>query len=250
MEKIWSKSGENEFLGGLKNNLKRQEDKNDTNPDWKRFNDKKQSVIKKLNEQESTNWDRVALISTLYPHAQTKSVKTSIDKLTYKELSRVERFLSKKESDPVHDSNFVSLIPDDMSSKISAATSKLWNIVREYTLATASYFEPLGPWGQKIARKLERFSMWRTNVMGTVVQFEHGMKAELKKHHLTLAEVNEHIQIMRDPKYKSQENSKKHQAFLKKIEGIEKTAATKFTPALSLKEWLISSYDNFFFGFN
>mgnify|MGYP003643256913 FL=1 len=93
----------------------------------------------------------------------------------------------------------------------------LWNIVREYTLATSSYFEPLGPWGQKISRKLERFSMWRTNVMGTVVQFEHGMKAELKKHHLTLPEVNENIQIMRDPKYKSQENSKKHQAFLKKI---------------------------------
>ena len=82
--------------------------------------------------------------------------------------------------------------------------------------------------------------------MGTVVQFEHGMKAELKKHHLTLAEVNEHIQIMRDPKYKSQENSKKHQAFLKKIEGIVKRPATKFTPELSLKGWLINSYDNFF----
>ena len=246
MEKIWSKSGENEFLGGLKNNLKRQEDRIDTNPDWQRFNNKKQSVITKLNEQESTNWDRVALISTLYPHSQTKSVKNSINKLTYKELSRVERFLSKKESDPVHDNNIVSLIPDDMSSKISAATSKLWNIVREYTLATASYFEPLGPWGQKISRKLERFSMWRTNVMGTVVQFEHGMKAELKKHHLTLPEVNENIQIMRDPKYKSQENSKKHQAFLKKIDGIEKTSATKFTPALSLKEWINKSYDNFY----
>ena len=246
MEKIWSKSGENEFLGGLKNNLKRQEDRIDTNPDWKRFNDKKQSIIKKLNEQESTNWDRVALISTLYPHAKTKSVKNSIDKLTYKELSRVESFLSKRESDPVHDSNFVSLIPDDMSSKINVATSKLWNIVREYTLATASYFEPLGPWGKKISRKLERFSMWRTNVMGTVVQFEHGMKAELQKHHLTLPEVNEHIQIMRDPKYKSQENSKKHQAFLKKIDGIVKRPATKFTPELSLKEWIINSYDGFF----
>lgn len=246
MEKIWSKSGENEFLGGLKNNLKRQEDKIDTNPDWKRFNDKKQSIIKKLNEHESTNWDRVALISTLYPHAQTKSVKTSIDKLTYKELSRVERFLSKKESDPVHDNNIVSLMPDNMSSKISAAKSKLWNIVREYTLATSSYFEPLGPWGKKIARKLERFSMWRTNVMGTVVQFEHGMKAKLKKHNLTLPEVNENIQIMRDPKYKSQENSKKHQAFLKKIDGVVKRPATKFTPELSLKEWIVNSYDGFF----
>ena len=249
MSKIWSDSKTGtEFLQGFTNNLKRQADKIDLNPDWKRFNDKKQQLKKSFKQEDMSNWEQISLVSTLYPQSKTRSIGKTLDKLTYSEIARVERFLNKRESDPVYDNNIVSLLPDNMSSKASLLGNKLWNVAREYSLSTAAYFEPLGYTGQKIARKLEQFSMWRSNAMGSVVSFEKGMNNFLKNHGVKggLSEVNEHIQIMRDPKYANLRNSKKHQDFLKKIEGIEVQPATKVTPAVTLEDWILSSYDNFF----
>ena len=249
-EREWSsaESSSAEFLNRHLSHLKNSASKYDINPDWKRFNDKKQQLKKSFKQEEMSNWEQISLVSTLYPQAKTRSIGKTLDKLTYSEISRVERFLNKRESDPVYDNNIVSLLPDNMSSKASLLGNKLWNVAREYSLSTAAYFEPLGYIGQKIARKLEQFSMWRSNAMGSVVSFEKGMNSFLKNHGVKggLSEVNEHIQIMRDPKYANLKNSKKHQDFLKKIEGIEVQPATKVTPAVTLEKWILSSYDNFF----
>ena len=246
MEKIWSEPGANKFLKGLKDNYKRQIDNVSVNKDWQRFNNKKQQIKKSFKEQGLSNWEQVAFVSTLYPQSKTKSIGATLDKLTQSEINRVERFINKKESQPVYDSNIVSLMPDDMSSKASLIGNRMWNAVREYTLATAAYFEPLGDTGKRISRKLEQFSMWRANTMGTVVNFEKGMNAKLKEYGLNLTEVNEHIQIMRDPKYETLRDSRKYKKFLEKIEGVEVAPATKVTPAVSLKDYIIKSYDNFF----
>ena len=247
-EREWSsaESSSAEFLNRHLSHLKNSASKYDINPDWQRFNNKKQQIKKSFKEQGLSNWEQIAFVSTLYPQSKTKSIGATLDKLTQSELNRVERFINKKESQPVYDSNIVSLMPDDMSSKASLIGNRMWNAVREYTLATAAYFEPLGHTGKRIARKLEQFSMWRANTMGTVVNFEKGMNAKLKEYGLNLTEVNEHIQIMRDPKYESLRDSRKYKKFLEKIEGVEVKPATKITPAKSLKEWIIESYDNFF----
>ena len=163
-----------------------------------------------------------------------------------RELSRVERFISDSESRLIHENNVLTLVPDTLPAKSSLLYHRLRNVTREYLLSTAAIFEPLGWAGQKIARKLEQFSMWRTNAMGSIVFFEKGMNTYLEKHGLTLAEVNEHVQIMRDRKYEKQRESKEHKEFLEKIQAIEVAPKTAMTEAKTLEDWIMTSYENFF----
>ena len=245
MNKIWSdpKTG-NKFLTELSNNNLRKSNKIKNNPEWSNFNSKKKQIYKKMKEDKISNFEQVSLLETLYPQVKGgKNFEQAANKLTYSELSRVERFVNKRESDTVYDYNLATLVPDDLKTR-----NRFYDKFREYTLSTAAFFEPLGYTGQKIAKKLEQFSMWRTNVMGTVVTFEKNMNSELRKHGIYggLSEVNEHIQIMRDPKYAGQRNSKKHKDFLKKLEGIEVIKGTKFTSPENLEQWIMNRYDDFF----
>ena len=237
---------EDQIIGEAIPKVIKKKDKTNANPDWVRFNHKKQNLLKKLTDDNYTPWEKIALITTLYPKSKTRSISKSIDKLTYKELSRLERFVNKKESKVIYDSNLVTLVPEGMSRYASEAGNKLWNVARELGLSTSAYFEPLGSVGKKISRKLEQFSMWRADVMGSVVLFEKKMNKELKKHGFTLADINKHVQIMRDNKYEKQRNSKSHKEFLEKIRAIEKIPGTKTTDPLTLEGWINQKYDVFF----
>ena len=233
-------------------NLKRQRDQYKTNEDFKRFEDKKRQVKNSLNQQGYTSQDKIQLIKSLYPSsaAGRAGIDTYLGKLTTKELSRVERFINGKESKLIHDVNVLTVHPDNYSQvQNEIAGVKLWpNVVREYALSTSAYFEPLGYVGQKIARKLERFSMWRTGVMGDVVRFEKFMNQNLKKYdkELNLSRVNEYAQILLDEKYAPQRQSKKYKETIEKLESIEVSPKTFTTPSVNLRQFIENSYRRFF----
>ena len=233
-------------------NLKRQRDQYKTSEDFRMFEDKKRQVKNSLNQQGYTAQDKIQLIKSLYPAsaAGRAGIDTYLGKLTTKELSRVERLINGKESKLIHDVNVLTVHPDNYSQvQNKIAGVKLWpNVVREYALSTAAYFEPLGYIGQKIARKLERFSMWRTGVMGDVVRFEKFMNQNLKKYdkELNLSKVNEYAQILLDEKYAPQRQSKKFKETIEKLESIEVSPKTFTTPAVNLRQFIENSYRRFF----
>ena len=248
MERIWSEPiPTNEFLKSSMENLTRQAGKLEKNPDWVRFNNKKHAIKNELKSQGYSAWDQRALITALYPHAKGRSSSEMIESLTYSELSRIKRFIKGEESSLIHDNTTVTFLGDNFPSKVRAARLKLVRTMREFTMPTMGIFDSLGYYGQKIARKLEKFSMWRTNVMGSVVQFEKAMNTHLKSHGLDLNDIQKFMQVMRDPKYERQKESKEYKDFIEKLEKIKIIEGEgKFKTELSLRSWVENAYQKFF----